>query len=81
MTGPGFNRKRPISITFKLEVTIQGSNDLQNWSNVSSTAVQIGVGFNASLKQGSIAFRFVRLRLQSFGTIHILAAGMIAVAA
>lgn len=63
-----------VAFNFNFKVTLEGSNDLQNWSEIGASVIQQGVGFNSSLKQGSIAFRFVRLRFASTGTIYIVAA-------
>ncbi len=69
-------------VGFKVSVLLQGSNDLQNWSQIGGGATVVAVGFNGSLKQSDIAFQFVRLRfVSSGGGPYILAAGLNAVAA
>ena len=58
-----------------LSITVQQSNDLQNWSNVGSSTTAV-LGFTR-LSQSSIAGQYVRLlyRVVGTGTI-IMAAGI-----
>ena len=55
----------------KLQVKVEGSNDLQNWSNLSTAAPEIaefdGEGDGEAQVTG-IAFGYVRLRLASTGS-------------
>ncbi|NUN51015.1 MAG: hypothetical protein HUU15_19590 [Candidatus Brocadiae bacterium] len=59
-----------------LTVEIQGSNDMQNWSVV-TTNTGLVVGYSAPTKSTGVGFRYVRLRYSIVGTgLAIVAAGV-----
>jgi hypothetical protein len=52
-----------------LTITLQGSNDLSNWSTITLTSgaswTGIGAGYSTPSAQGSIAFQYVRLNFKA----------------
>jgi hypothetical protein len=51
-----------------LTVEMQGSNDLQNWSQVLAPVTNLTVGYTATtLKATAVAFQYVRIKFSSVG--------------